>query len=223
MADDARSALDALIRDRGEDYSAVSRLLGRNPAYIQQYIKRGTPRRLAEEDRLKLAAYFRVPEAQLGGRTSPAASPGALLVSVPRIEIGASAGPGGIAEIEDRGAPLGFDRDLLRDLGVRRTTGLSIIRVAGDSMEPTLCDGDDILVDRQALAVRSGGIYVLRLEDLLVVKRLIIDGERRIPFVIRSDNPAFADRTGYDPAMVQVIGRVLWCGRRLTYTSGRKV
>lgn len=38
-----RQALDDLIRERDETYAAVSRLLGRNSAYIQQYIKRGTP------------------------------------------------------------------------------------------------------------------------------------------------------------------------------------
>ena len=65
MADDVRTALDALIRERGEDYSAISRLLGRNPAYIQQFIKRGSPRRLAEEDRVRLAAYFQIGRAHV--------------------------------------------------------------------------------------------------------------------------------------------------------------
>lgn len=214
MADDVRDALDALIRDSGEDYSSISRLLGRNPAYIQQFIKRGTPRRLAEEDRLRLAAYFRVPEQRLGGRSD---QPGraAALVPVPRIEIGASAGPGAIAEIEELGPPIGFDGALLRELGVRRPAALSLIRVAGDSMEPTLRDGDDILVDRDARAVRSGAIYVLRVDDVLVVKRLVGEVRDRLPFVIRSDNAAYPEIVVEDPASVQVIGRVLWCGRRV--------
>ncbi|WP_422785794.1 S24 family peptidase [Rhizorhabdus argentea] len=214
MADDIRTALDDLIRDSGEDYSAISRLLGRNPAYIQQFIKRGTPRKLAEEDRLRLAAYFRVPEERLGGRPGRA-TPAANLVAVPRIEIGASAGPGGIAEIEESGAPIGFDEALLRGFGVRRPEMLSIIRVAGDSMEPTLRDGDDILVDRSATAVQSGAIYVLRLDDMLMVKRLVKEAGRELPFVIRSDNSAHADIEDYHPATVRVIGRVLWCGRRV--------
>lgn len=216
MADDIRSALDALIRESGEDYSAISRLLGRNPAYIQQFIKRGTPRRLAEEDRLRLAAYFRVPEQQLGGRAVPAVSAGPVtgaLFAVPRIEIGASAGPGAIAEIEEQGPPIGFDPALLRSLGVRRQAGLSIIRVVGASMEPTLQDGDDILVDRNAGAVRPGAIYVLRLDGMLMVKRLVRVG--REPLVIRSDNDAYPDIGDYDPSALDVIGRVLWCGRRL--------
>ena len=55
MATDPRANLDRLIRERGEDYVGLSRLLGRNAAYVQQYIKRGTPRRLAEDDRRLLA------------------------------------------------------------------------------------------------------------------------------------------------------------------------
>ena len=216
MADDIRSALDALIRDSGEDYSSVSRLLGRNPAYIQQFIKRGSPRRLAEEDRLKLASYFRVPEQRLGGRSGHASSSPAELVSVARVDIGASAGPGGIAEIEERGAPIGFDGAMLRELGVRRRDALSIIRVAGDSMEPTLRDGDDILVDRSAVTLRSGAIHVLRIDGLLVVKRLVRKPGSPLPFIVRSDNPAYPDIEDFDPASAQLIGRVLWCGRRLT-------
>lgn len=213
MAEDARQALDALIREHGEDYSAVSRMLGRNPAYIQQYIKRGSPRRLSEEDRLCLASYFRVPEERLGGRGGASAAQPLELFAVPRVEIGASAGAGAIAEIEERGPSLGFDTATLRALGAKRTTGLSIIRVQGASMEPTLQDGDDILVDRDAGAIRPGAIYVLRLDDMLVVKRLVRAGAG--PLVIRSDNAAFPDIVDYDPATLSVIGRVLWCGRRL--------
>lgn len=214
MADDVRTSLDALIRGSGEDYSSISRLLGRNAAYIQQFIRRGTPRRLAEEDRRKLAAYFRVPEERLGGRPAAAttATP-APLVAIPRIEVGASAGPGGIAEIEEYGSPFGFDTRLLRDLGVRRTASLSIIKVTGDSMEPTLRAGDDILVDRAMSSPRWGAIHVLRLGDDLVVKRLVRAG--REGCVIRSDNPAYTDIRVDDPASLGLIGRVLWCGRRL--------
>jgi hypothetical protein len=62
-----RLNLARLIADRGENYGALSRLLGRNAAYIQQFIKRGTPRKLDEEDRRLLARYFGVDEALLGG------------------------------------------------------------------------------------------------------------------------------------------------------------
>ena len=64
---DARATLERLIADRGDNYADLSRLIGRNAAYIQQFIKRGTPRKLDEDDRRVLARYFGVSEDMLGG------------------------------------------------------------------------------------------------------------------------------------------------------------
>jgi len=77
---DARIALERLIADRGENYADLSRLIGRNPAYIQQFIKRGTPRKLDEDDRRVLARYFGVPEQMLGGTAAVplSATPGRM-------------------------------------------------------------------------------------------------------------------------------------------------
>ena len=67
MPDQAiREQLDDLIRKSGQGYAEISRLLGRNPAYIQQYIRRGVPRRLGEMERRILAQHFSVPESLLG-------------------------------------------------------------------------------------------------------------------------------------------------------------
>ncbi len=217
---DARAELDALIRAHGEDYASVSRLIGRNPAYIQQFIKRGTPQRLAEEDRARLAAYFAVPEERLGGRTTTASitivPDKADMLMIPRIDIEASAGPGGLAEIEAFRAPVVIDRSLLRGVSAGSGSGLSVIRVAGDSMEPTLRDGDDIVVDRNDGAARMrDGIYVLRIDTMLMVKRLMLEAGAARPLVIRSDNPRYPDIADYDPASLAIIGRVLWMGRSL--------
>ncbi|WP_319937547.1 hypothetical protein [Sphingomonas cannabina] len=62
-----RRALEALIAEGGASFAALSRMLGRNPAWLQQYLKRGTPRLLPEEDRGRLARFFGVDEAVLGG------------------------------------------------------------------------------------------------------------------------------------------------------------
>jgi phage repressor protein C with HTH and peptisase S24 domain len=222
---DARSALEALCRERGEDYASLSRLIGRNPSYIQQFIKRGSPQKLDEENRRTLAAYFGVPEHRLGGpaeqpiRALPAEAAGARakaeLVMVPYLDVGASAGPGALAGDESPRARLAFQAGWLRELTGGSAAGLSIIRVDGDSMLPTLAHGDDILVDRGDAADRlRDGIYVLRVEDALIVKRLALHPAGR-GFTIRSDNPAYPDWTDCDPASIEVIGRVLWAGRRL--------
>jgi hypothetical protein len=222
---DPRAALAALIEERREDYAGLSRMLGRNPAYIQQYVKRGSPRRLAEEDRRALALYFRVPEAALGGpaeapRAIPADSPRDLLrdaaiVAVPRRALGASAGPG---SLEEEGAALRgavhFAPGALRELGIGDPSGLSVIRVAGDSMLPLLADGDDILVDTNDGADRlRDGVYVLRNEEALMVKRLVLRPEGGL--AILSDNPAHQSWPDADRSRIRIVGRVLWAGGRV--------
>ena len=222
---DPRLALDHLIRDRGEDYASLSRLLGRNSAYIQQFIKRGIPRKLDEDDRRILADYFGVSQQLLGGpaETAPrtvqsqkggSVRRGSDLVLVPYLSAMASAGPGAVVSEERVSARLAFRNEWLRELTGGSPSGLSVITVTGDSMSPTLSDGDDILVDANDGADRlRDGIYVLRVDDMLNVKRLALRPTGG--FDIRSDNPAYPSWPDCDPASVSIIGRVIWAGRRI--------
>lgn len=211
-----RECLDRLIRERGKSYGEISKLLGRNAAYIQQFVKRGTPRRLDERDRGLLARYFGVDEALLGGPPDRRQVPGQReMVVVPRLAIGASAGAGTLDEDEEPAGILAFDARWLRELG-SRPERLSMIRVDGESMMPTLGDGDEILVDGgdSAMQVREG-IYVLRMNDVLMVKR-IAPAPRAGHFSIRSDNPLYPDWDEVSAADFAIVGRVVWAGRRVT-------
>ena len=209
----ARAALARLIEEQGADYSGLSRMLGRNPAYIQQYIKRGTPRRLAEEDRRLLARYFGVAEEALGG-PAPAPATDAGLVRIARLDVNASAGPGAVTGDERARGHIAFDPAWLRRMASDPGL-LSLIKVEGDSMVPTLADGDEILVDRGDAGERlRDGIYVLRIEDALVVKRVAPHPAGRT-LAIRSDNEAYPSWPDCDSASVEIVGRVVWVGRRL--------
>lgn len=218
FAQDPRAALDRLLTERGVDYARISQVIGRNPAYIQQYIKRGSPRRLAEDDRARIAAYLGVPEAMLGGSVQRVASPararGPGMILVPKLAIGASAGAGASVDGEAVEGEVAFDPKWLRDLGAD-PRALSIIRVEGDSMAPTLDDGDDILVDGGDAAARlRDGIYVLRMDDVLMVKRVArAPGQGRISVI--SDNPHYRSWDDLPMASVQLVGRVVWTGRRV--------
>lgn len=217
--EDPRIVLERLIAERGENYADLSRLLKRNPAYIQQFIKRGTPRKLDEEDRRVLARYFGVAEEALGGPVAPPLASVRsrslpAVVTVPRLSLGASAGPGSLDEDERATGIMAFDANWLRHLGVRPQR-VSIIRVDGESMAPTLSDGDEIMVDHEDDAARlRDGIYVLRLDGVLMVKRIAL-GPRRGLFSVLSDNSHYPDWIDIDPALVMIVGRVVWTGRRL--------
>jgi hypothetical protein len=215
--EDPRDALTRILKERGEDFAGLSRLIGKNPAYIQQFIKRGTPRKLDEDDRRTIARYLGVSEALLGGPDNSQGGDSADgMIKVPRLDIGASAGHGAITGSEAAVSHIAFDPKWLRQLCKGGTNHLSFIRVQGDSMSPTLADGDDILVDGADSADRlRDGIYVLRREDTLMVKRLAIN-----PFAaqatVTSDNPAYPEWKDVELSTLAVIGRVIWAGRRLT-------
>ena len=210
--DNVREELGRLIRQNKDDYAGLSRLLGRNSAYIQQFIKRGSPRKLDDDDRRKLARYFGVDEQLLGG-PPPAIHNG--LVEIAVLDVDASAGFGAIAESENRQTRFGFDERWLKKLTPSKSSSLSIVRVLGDSMEPTLSHRDEVLVDASDHGARlRGGIYILRSDDMLVVKRVALKpGGKQI--TISSDNTAYPTWDDVDRASIHIVGRVIWFCRAL--------
>jgi len=213
MVNDPRLVLERLCDERREDFAGLSRMLGRNPAYIQQYVRRGVPKRLGEEERRKLARYFGISEELLGGPADRARTKG--LAAVKRHPVMVSAGPGALVT-EELGKPyFAFDERWLKALTTTPAANLSIVRVEGDSMAPTLTAGDDILVDLGDSSDRlRDGIYVLRIDDALVVKRLALNPVgRRV--TVQSDNPAYPDWPDCPLKDINPIGRVIWSGRRI--------
>jgi len=215
MPNDPRKLIEKLCLERGEDFAGLSRMLGRNPAYIQQYVRRGVPKRLKEEERRKLARYFDISETLLGGPPGDQKKLGGL-VSVRRHPVRVSAGPGAVV-LQELGKPFfAFDERWLKSLTPTPPSKLSIVRVEGDSMAPTLNAGDDLMVDLGDCMERlRDGIYVLRVEDSVVVKRLALNplGQR---VTVQSDNPAYSDWPDLSLNEVHCIGRVIWSGRRVT-------
>lgn len=212
----ARAELKRLIESRGENYAALSRMLGRNAAYLQQYMMRGYPAVLAERDRRALADYFGVDEAVLDGdATASRLRRRSNLVAVPKLDIEASAGHGALADVEAKLGHYGFDRAWLQRLSGGNLDKLSIVRVDGDSMAPTLLDGDDILVKQLDAGARlRDGIHVLSRDDALLVKRLVLrPAAGRLDIV--SDNPAYPSWPDCEATSLKVIGRVIWAARRM--------
>ncbi len=217
-ATDPRANLLRLADERGVSLSSLSALIGRNASYLQQFVRKGSPRKLEEGDRLTLARFFGVAESLLLGemrggekeKSSISSRVAGNWVDVPRLALDASAGPGAFAGAEQPFGALRFSGDWLRGMGLNPAR-LTTIAVAGDSMHPTLNDGDEILVDQSRQALRDG-IHVVRVGDSLLVKRLdtALPGRVRL----KSDNTAY-DPIDLAPEDVTVIGRVVWKGGRL--------
>jgi phage repressor protein C with HTH and peptisase S24 domain len=127
-------------------------------------------------------------------------------VSIPLFDIQASAGGGQLVWDEQPTTRVVFPRVMLQRMGIN-PRGAKLLLAKGDSMEPTIGDGNLMLVDIADIDLRDD-IFVLRREESVLVKRLQrhLDGS----LAVRSDNPAYQeDRLPRDEAEdLQIIGRV---------------
>jgi phage repressor protein C with HTH and peptisase S24 domain len=211
-----RARLLELSQSRGVSLAALSDLLGRNPSYLQQFIRKGSPRKLEEQDRAKLAQFFEVAEDELREAQensyvkAPRQRESGDWVEVSRLDLGASAGPGRVTGSEAAFDTFRFSRRWLAEQGLERAQ-LSAITVEGDSMEPLLNNGDEILVDCSPRPFRDG-IHVVRLGDTLMVKRVASAGPGRVALL--SQNLAYPP-VEIAADEVAIIGRVVWKGGRV--------
>lgn len=136
-------------------------------------------------------------------------------VFIPRYNLKAAAGHGAAVAGEKPMFSMSFRRYWIDNFLRIDPKDLSVLSVKGDSMEGVLNDKDVILVNHADTSPTSG-LYVLRVEGDLIVKRVqkLIGGRLKIlsanesyePFEVDLNNP------GGDFA---VVGRVVWFGRQL--------
>lgn len=133
-------------------------------------------------------------------------------VYVPRYDVRAGAGAGQIVESENLKGFVAFREDWVRTRLRRNPINLKVIEAFGDSMSPTISDGDIMLVDTSEDRVRGAAIYIVLAGNEVIVKRveLKIDGTLEV----KSDNPAYEPITlrGHQIAELRVIGKVVWSG-----------
>lgn len=136
-------------------------------------------------------------------------------VLVPRYDVAASAGPGFAIQSEQVVDHLAFKSEWVRRAMGLDPHRLALISTKGDSMEPSLKEGDLLLLDLREQQVRNDAIYVLRLDDFLIAKRLQRGFDGTI--TIKSDNTAYEKQVVPKEMTEQldIIGRVVWTGRRI--------
>lgn len=137
---------------------------------------------------------------------------------VPQYTAMGAAGNGQMNDHVEVKGGLVFKRAWLTRMGLKERN-LHVIYVQGHSMEPTVCDGDVVLLDESQTTPRDSRIYaILKADGQLIIKRLIqsLTGG----WLIRSDNEdkrAYPDQpvTDTDLDQLQIVGRVVWHGGAL--------
>jgi transcriptional regulator with XRE-family HTH domain len=133
---------------------------------------------------------------------------------IPVFDLGVSAGMGhgmqpGLQAL-DASIEVYFTPAYMRRHFGRSGNGFAMVYVKGDSMQPTLWDGDEIVVDTRVQRVDRDGIYVFMLRGDIKVKRMQVklDGS----LLVKSDNGAYeTEHVGAGQAdTFQVQGRLVW-------------
>lgn len=137
-----------------------------------------------------------------------ALSPGTALID--RYDARAAAGRNGV--LSDTAV---IERVLFSEAWIRRVLrrnpgNLALLEAFGDSMEPTIADGDVIMIDVVVDELVSGRIYVVDLSGELLVKRI----QRRVTgsLLVLSDNARYPPEevTAADAHHLRLVGEVVW-------------
>ncbi len=133
-------------------------------------------------------------------------------IQVPKAEAHLSAGGGSFVLSEQLSESYSFRRDWVSKVATSMNNIL-LMSIDGDSMCPTLQEGDMVMVDTGRIRPSSGKIYAFTPGDNLIqVKRLESRGN-----VIRviSDNRDVYDAYNLPYDQIRVIGEIIWFAREL--------
>ncbi|TCS38504.1 phage repressor protein C with HTH and peptisase S24 domain [Paucimonas lemoignei] len=131
---------------------------------------------------------------------------------VPRTSARPSAGHGMIVESDQIVDYLAFKREWLsRVLGITHGD-IALVQVRGSSMATTVYDGDLVLVDMRQNRLDASAIYVLKIGEALLLKRVLINLDGSV--TIKSDNEEYGKNTYSAEQLrelnLQILGRVVW-------------
>lgn len=133
-------------------------------------------------------------------------------VLVPRYDIEASAGGGALAGEENVLDYMAFQEAWVRRALRVDPSRLALITATGDSMEPAIRPGDLLLIDCSVETVMDDSIYLVSLNEFLLVKRIqkLLRG-----LIVKSDNPNYTPMTlsPEEARELRIRGRVRWVGR----------
>lgn len=140
------------------------------------------------------------------------ASADSEIVMVPLAEARLSAGHGSFEVSDDVKDHCPFQATFLHRKG--NTAQMVVMAVSGDSMSPTIEDGDLVLIDQSQIEPVPGKIFAVSVEGMIYLKRV---NAKPGQLVMTSDNedyePLIVDTRGDLADTVRIIGRAVWWAR----------
>lgn len=130
---------------------------------------------------------------------------------VPVYNVVASAGHGSLVGEEDVIDRLAFPPDYLRKITSANPRDLAIIGVKGESMTPTLADGDVVMIDMGKRDLSFDGLFVMQDGGASLLVKRIGRGTRRGCVMLISDNRTYPP-IEREVSEIDVIGKVVWKG-----------
>jgi len=217
---DPLEIIEEALERKGLSPSAASKLAVGNYALIKNMkSSRSEEKRYSYQALERLAEVLDL-ELYFGPKRELTSAPSAVVdgeqfETVARYDATGAAGEGLINLDGEPIDHLAFSKRWLEQNGLSAGDSV-LINVKGDSMEPSIYDGDLVMIDRRKRHIRSGRIYVFREGDVLRIKRLeLIPGAA---IVVRSDNPKHPPEHRVGQAMNAVsegmVGEVVWSGHK---------
>lgn len=220
LNDPFTAGLRSVMSQRGIKPAPLAEMSGLGNSAVRDLFRRGSSPRISSAMAIASSLGMTIDEIISIGRGADApvriehgepAPEGRELVKV--FDVSVSAGFGALAESEDHVYNMAFDRMFLSAITTALPSELCLLKVQGHSMEPTLLDDDQVLVDRSKTNLSYDGLFVLRFDDALHVKRIGRSTKAGHVMVI-SDHPSYPS-LDIAKADLTVIGRVLWYGRKV--------
>ncbi|WP_169709646.1 XRE family transcriptional regulator [Deferrisoma camini] len=207
--------LRAVRKKMGMSQSEFARLVGVSLPTIQRYERGETSpkaellRRVAKvcDVSFDLEDYIIEPEGKSEGVVSSD-----TYTPIPLVKPKLAGGGGSVVIDEGVETWLHFRTEWLKQIGPARQ--LVLMRVEGDSMEPTLYENDVIMIHQGKRELRPGKLYAIGIDDRLLVKRLHPALGGGIEII--SDNPRYGKEVIKEGAPgFRVIGQAVWMARKL--------
>lgn len=135
---------------------------------------------------------------------------------IPKLILRPAAGCGTIVDLEDVEDYIAFQKDWFNKHIHALKSSLAVMTANGDSMEPTIKNGDMLLVDTSQNQARTDNIYIIRINDCLAVKRVQCIPGNKLQIISdnKTYNPYILDLTDESQKAV-IIGKVVWYGRSI--------